>query len=81
MICVRCEKETKHFIVSFFNTDTICMECKEVEKLHPRYEEAKEIEHHEVVKGNYNYEGIGLPDDYEEFVSNLNIEQIGCFYR
>lgn len=72
MVCQRCDKETEHFTVSFFNTDLICMKCNEIEKLHPKYEEAKRIEHSEVVKGNYNYEGIGLPDDYNEFVKKFN---------
>lgn len=71
MVCQRCGKESKNFRGSFFNTDLVCIKCSEIEKLHPMYKEAKSIEHDEVVKGNYNFEGIGLPDDYENFQKNL----------
>jgi hypothetical protein len=39
------------------------MDCKEKEKQHPDYERAVERERQEVLNGNYNFEGIGLPDD------------------
>jgi hypothetical protein len=51
------------------------MKCKEIERTHPKYEEACDRENAEVKKGNYNFEGIGWDGlSYEErikwFVSN-----------
>ena len=63
--CDRCKKKRAEFKGSMFNTDMLCMECLEIEQKHPDYEKAKQIEHEEVVKGNYNFEGIGLPIDLE----------------
>ena len=50
-------------IMSFFNTDMICPDCQDREKAHPKYEEARERECDEVLKGNYNFPGIGKPAD------------------
>lgn len=49
--------------MSMFNTQMICMICKDKEVNHPKYEEAKEKELQQVITGNLNYEGIGLPED------------------
>ena len=46
--------------MSMFNTQMICMECKHEEEKDPRYREAKEAETREVMKGNYNFKGIGF---------------------
>lgn len=59
MRCERCFKETNCTIMSMFNTEILCLECKEKEKTHPRYAQAVEAEHSEVVKGNYTFGGIG----------------------
>ena len=61
--CERCKKETNTTTTSMFNTQTICMECKRKEEQHPLYNQAREKEYQEVLKGNFNYEGIGLPFD------------------
>jgi len=58
MICPRCKKQTNVHIMSMLNTQEICPDCKDAEKLHPRYEEARERERQEVLRGNYNYEGL-----------------------
>lgn len=71
MYCDRCGSETKSIKMSFFNTEECCLECIETEKLHPKYKEAKEQEISECKKGNYNYEGIGLPKDYSSWVKSL----------
>lgn len=72
--CVRCgvsfEKEA--YSMSYFNTDECCLECLEQEKKHPMYQKAKEIERQEVAKGNYNFEGIGLPEDFDYPLKNKN---------
>lgn len=50
------------------------MKCNEIEKKHPDYEKAKKVELEEVLKGNYNYEGVGLPENYDKFVSDLKLD-------
>ena len=47
--------------MSMFNEDEICMTCKDAEKKHPAYEQAREAERQQVLKGHYNYQGIGKP--------------------
>lgn len=61
--CDRCKEEAKIFQMSRFNTDNCCMECLEKEKRHPMYAKAVAAERAAVLAGNYNFEGIGLPDD------------------
>lgn len=75
MKCERCTIETNTHTMSMFNTQAICMDCKETEKGHPKYKEACRTEFEEVRKGNYNFEGIGWDGlTYEErikwFVEN-----------
>lgn len=75
MQCERCASETKSHTYSIFNTQAICLSCKEEERAHPRYEEARDREMEEIKKGNYNFEGIGWDAlTYEErvqwFVNN-----------
>jgi len=47
-------------IMSMFNTDCICMKCKQEETKRADYHRAQEAEISEVRKGDYNYGGIGL---------------------
>lgn len=63
MKCERCGKETTTTMCSMFNTETICMACKERERKHPKYAEAREAERQAVLNGDYNFAGIGKPDD------------------
>lgn len=51
--------------MSMFNTDCICMKCKEEEKKNKDYKKAKDAEIDQVRKGNYNYDGIGLSNKNE----------------
>ena len=62
-ICERCKKKTKSTICSTFNTEMICANCKKIERKHPSYKRAADVELAEVKNGNMNFEGIGLPDD------------------
>lgn len=68
--CDRCGKDTIVFKMSFFNKDECCRNCILIESMHDNYESARAVERNECQKGNYNYEGVGLPDDYNEW-SNL----------
>jgi hypothetical protein len=65
-ICDRCGQKKNSFTMSIFNTDWICEDCCEKETAHPQYHKARKIEAEHCRKGNYNYEGIGLPDDLRE---------------
>lgn len=61
--CERCGKPTIGLIMSIFNTEMICIDCKEKEDVHPDYRRAKNKELDEVKQGNYNFKGIGKPKD------------------
>lgn len=62
MKCQRCSTETDTTTMSMFNTDIICMGCKAIERNDPAYKAAAEAERREVLAGNYNFPGVGLPD-------------------
>jgi len=59
--CQRCNNKSSSHTMSMFNTDIICMECKQSEMKLPEYEAARQKETEECLKGNFNFEGIGLP--------------------
>lgn len=61
--CDRCGQKGREFKGSIFNTQVICPHCLEKERNHPLYRKALETERAECLKGNLNFEGIGLPDD------------------
>ena len=61
--CDRCCQPTAITTMSMFNKDIICMPCKDEEQNHPKYKEASDVENAECKKGNYNFDGIGLPND------------------
>ncbi len=63
MRCDRCGETSGAFTMSRFNTEMICLQCDEKERAHPEYERAREVEHAQVMAGNYNYPGIGKPED------------------
>jgi len=57
--CDRCGKSLKvGRIMSMYNEDCICMECKDKEKRNQDYEDAVKADIEEIKKGNYNYKGI-----------------------
>ena len=58
-MCQRCGKETFATIMSYFNTQEICLDCEKEEQASPRYEEARRAENEAVRQGNYNFKGIG----------------------
>lgn len=63
MTCDRCGKDTFGTTGSYFNTDTICFDCCDKERQHPEFEHARDVETMEVMNGNYNFPGVGLPPD------------------
>lgn len=57
--CDRCGGSLKDGrIMSMYNTDCICMICKEKESKRTDYSEAVKADQKEMKKGNYNYKGI-----------------------
>lgn len=63
MKCERCGGETISHIMSMFNTQNCCRSCIDAERAHPLYPFARSVEEEQVKKGNFNFEGIGLPHD------------------
>ena len=58
--CDRCGKPLNGIrIMSMYNTDCLCMDCKERERKHSDYKSAVDADHAEIRKGNYNFKGIG----------------------
>jgi predicted sulfurtransferase len=64
-VCDRCRQPfgNEARTMSRFNTDTICMPCKDKERAHPDYKRAEEAELAAVRSGDYNFPGIGKPAD------------------
>lgn len=57
--CDRCNSSLENGrIMSMFNTECICIDCKDAEKKRKDYGQAVEAELEEIKKGNYNYKGI-----------------------
>ncbi len=42
-----------------YNTDIICMSCKDAERKQINYKDAQEADIAQIKQGNYNFEGIG----------------------
>ena len=62
-LCDRCGKPVRALRMSMFNTEMCCQACLSKEKKHPLYETARQAEADAVKGGNYNFEGIGKPED------------------
>ncbi len=62
--CQRCGKALTIRTLSKMNTDVICPKCCSDEKKHPRYKEASDMEHQQVVLGNYDYKGLFYGEVY-----------------
>lgn len=58
--CGRCFKETSVTIMSMFNTQELCLDCKDAEEKRPDYAEARKAEAEAVKRGDFNFPGIGL---------------------
>lgn len=67
--CERCGKSLtepggfKRHMMSMFNTQECCIPCIEKERAHPDYEKAREAERSAIANGDFNFIGIGLPED------------------
>ncbi|GAB2547119.1 hypothetical protein [Gracilibacillus alcaliphilus] len=57
--CDRCGGNLKDGrIMSMYNTDCICLTCKDKESKRIDYRDAVKADHEEIKKGNYNFPGI-----------------------
>lgn len=52
--------------MSMFNTDMCCPKCIEIERQHSDFQKARDAELDALLKGNYNFPGIGLPKDLQK---------------
>ena len=58
--CDSCHKPTKGVtIMSMFNQEVICIDCKKAEKGEANYKEAVDADHKAIKNGDYNSPGIG----------------------
>lgn len=64
--CQRCGGKASSIKMSYFNTQMLCPQCSRDERKHPDFEKARDAETAAVRAGNYNFPGIGLPDDTVE---------------
>ena len=67
--CQRCGTPTGATIMSRFNTDILCLPCHTLEMSHPDFTRARDTEHEAVVRGDYNFPGVGLPQGYTEWAA------------
>ena len=68
--CAWCKGEANPNTMSYFSKDTICSNCKNLEEKHPMYGKAQKVEIEQIKLGNFNYEGIGVPNDLREMAIN-----------
>ena len=63
-------------IMSMFNTDCICIACKEKERQNKQYKAANNADIAAIKAGNYNFAGIGYPAEVgrEQCLINTNAE-------
>ena len=67
--CKRCGSRDVGFVVSKFNLDTICIPCKDDERLAPGYKTADAAEVAACRAGDYNFPGVGLSRDDARFLA------------
>lgn len=63
--CDRCNVSLKgkSRIMSMYNDDCLCTNCKAKEKNRNDYKEAVKADINEIKKGNYNFSGIGYKEN------------------
>ena len=61
--CDRCHQPTNGVtIMSMYNEEVICINCKDAEKKRDDYNQAVDADNAEIKKGNYNFKGIGFEE-------------------
>ena len=69
--CDRCHKHCSGTIMSKYNTDELCMQCKGDERTLPTYAAANAAEIAAVRQGDYNFAGVGLTADDRNRLAEL----------
>jgi hypothetical protein len=54
----------------------ICQVCDIIEEEHPEFNHARNAEAEEVMKGNTNFDGVGLPHNYQAWADGLLVEYL-----
>lgn len=74
--CDRCQRPVTNgkTFLSYFNKQVICEGCKSDEKSHADYNKAVQADIDSCKKGNFNFDGIGLPED----LKILAIGRLAC---
>ena len=70
-VCHRCGAKSDVHIMSMYNEQLICMECKDKETKRDDYDKAVRADHEQIRQGNYNFKGIGfkgVPSERDERV-------------
>jgi hypothetical protein len=62
-VCERCRQGARVFTMSLFNEQMICIGGVAIEQAHPRFDEAVAAEEAAARRGDFNFPGIGLPED------------------
>lgn len=75
--CARCGADLAVVTstVSYFNRDTICIDCKQDETEAPGYKDAVATETAAVSSGNYNFPGVGLSPADRTFLTQRLAER------
>jgi hypothetical protein len=61
--CDRCNNSlSRGRIMSMYNEDVLCLDCKEKEMQRKDYEKALQADREQIKAGNYNYKGIGYKE-------------------
>lgn len=76
LLCDRCGKPMDRFTMSWFNSEEICSACRELERKHPNFEEAREYILKQEEQGNRNVIGIGLPTDLSIYKESSEDERV-----
>ena len=63
--CGRCQEATPITLMSWFNTQTLCLACQKDEAQHPDFNFARSVERQHTLAGNYNFPGIGWPGKHK----------------
>lgn len=64
--CDRCHQPAAATIMSMFNMDVLCPDCKRAEQKHPLYSLACQKEREALLRGDRNFPGIGWPLQEQE---------------
>lgn len=73
--CARCGATNTASIVSKYNLDEICIECKHDERRLPSYAHADAEEVASVRAGHLNFPGVGLTDEDHAALEKMRAER------